>query len=111
MQFPAKPLKFFKIMPLISHAIFPLLAFMLFMLGMAARTKAQQFTRVDSGAPSEDIAASRSVNWIDFNGEVYLGFFVSRGKRGGQENILYRNDGPPLYGLTRMDTLIVSLDN
>ena len=111
MQFTPKPLKFLKIMPLFSRAIIPASAFMLLVLVMAARTEAQQFTRVESGAPSEDIAASRSVNWIDFNGDGYLDLFVSRGKQGGQDNILYRNDGPPLYGLTRMDTLIVSLDN
>jgi enediyne biosynthesis protein E4 len=71
---------------------------------------AQQFIKMSVGSPATDVAASRSVNWIDYNSDGYLDLFVSRGKAGGQNNILYRNDGPPDFNLISMDTLIVSHD-
>ena len=70
----------------------------------------QQFSKVTEGSPATNIAAARSVNWIDYNGDGYLDLLVSRGKAGGQNNALYRNDGPPNFTFTKMDTLIVSLD-
>jgi hypothetical protein len=74
-------------------------------------TTAQLFTKITTGAHVNDLAASRSVNWIDYDGDGDLDLFVSRGKQGGQNNMMYRNDGAPNYTFTKMDTMIISRDN
>ncbi len=56
-------------------------------------SKPQQFTKVTEGTPVNDGGDSRSVNWIDYNGDGYLDLFVSNGPSGGQNNFLYKNNG------------------
>ncbi len=72
---------------------------------------AQQFTKVTTGSHVNDLAASRSINWIDYDGDGDLDLFVTRGKQGGQNNMMFRNDGAPNYTFTKMDTMIISRDN
>ena len=54
----------------------------------------QSFTRITTGPPVTDIAASRSVNWVDVNNDGYLDLFVSTGRQGGENDFLYINNGP-----------------
>ncbi len=76
----------------------------------STQLQGQQFTKVSTGAPATDVAASRSVNWIDYDGDGNLDLFVTRGKAGGQNNMMYHNNGAPTYQFTKMDTMIVSRD-
>jgi hypothetical protein len=46
--------------------------------------------------------------WGDFDNDGDLDLYVARD--GGQNNLLYVNQGPPTYGLERVDTLGVSAD-
>jgi len=54
----------------------------------------QTFTRVTAGAVVGDTAAFRSVNWVDVNNDGYLDLFVSTGREGGENDVLYINNGP-----------------
>ena len=62
------------------------------LVGWAAYS--QSFTRITFGPIAGDTAASRSVNWVDVNNDGYLDLFVSTGKQGGENDLLYINDGP-----------------
>lgn len=50
----------------------------------------QTFTKISVGSFVNDGGASRSVNFIDYDGGGSLDLFVSNGKRFGQRNFLYR---------------------
>ncbi|TAK66457.1 MAG: T9SS type A sorting domain-containing protein [Bacteroidetes bacterium] len=83
----------------------------LLLLSIATTSPAQQFTKITAGSHVNELAAARSVNWIDYDDDGNLDLFVSRGKAGGQNNMLYRNGGAPNYTFTKMDTVNVSEDN
>jgi enediyne biosynthesis protein E4 len=55
---------------------------------------AQSFTRIMSGPHVTGGGASRSVNWVDVNGDGYPDLFVSNGLEGGENNRLFINNGP-----------------
>lgn len=65
----------------------------LFLLTAVTLSSAQPFTRITAGAPVTDGGDSRSVNWIDYDGDGFLDLFVSNGPAGGENNFLYRNNG------------------
>lgn len=65
---------------------------LLLLAGSAAYS--QSFTRITVGPIATDTAASRSVNWVDVNNDGYLDLFVSTGKQGGENDLLYINNGP-----------------
>jgi len=71
----------------------------------------QTFTPVTTGPPVSELGAWRSVNWVDYDRDGYLDLLVTRGKAGGQDNVLYRNDGPPNYTFSRMSGLVISQDH
>jgi hypothetical protein len=54
--------------------------------------KAQTFTKVTSGSFVNDGSASRSVNFVDYDGDGDPDLFVSNGKRFGQFDFLYNNN-------------------
>src|SRR6185503_4718836 len=70
----------------------------------------QSFTRIVTGSPVTETGAWRSVNWIDYDRDGDLDLFVTRGHSGGQDNVLFRNDGGPGFSFTRMSGLIISQD-
>lgn len=53
---------------------------------------AQFFTRVTDSPLSTTPGDSRSVNWVDVNGDGYPDCFISNGPQAGQNNSLYLND-------------------
>jgi hypothetical protein len=71
---------------------------------------AQTFTKVLTGPVVTDLAAARSAHWIDYDKDGDLDLFVTRGKAGGENNMLYRNDGAPGFSFTAMTGLVVSQD-
>jgi len=70
----------------------------------------QTFTKITTGAPVTEAGAWRSVNWVDYDRDGDLDLFVTRGLSGGQDNILFRNDGGPGFTFTRMSGLSISQD-
>jgi len=66
--------------------ILPLLIF------FSGRINSQDFAKVPSSVIDFESAASRSVNWIDYDNDNDLDLFITNGLQGGQDNMLYRND-------------------
>ena len=62
----------------------------------------QNFTKITTGALVTDGGASRSVNWIDYDNDGRLDLYVTNGLRQGQNNFMYRNDGPPNFTFTKI---------
>lgn len=62
----------------------------------------QSFTRITTGAPVTDGGASRSVNWVNVDGNGTLDLFVTNGPSQGQNNVLYLNDGAPGFAFTKI---------
>lgn len=64
--------------------------FILFYFSIQKSSNSQSFTKITTGSFVNDGGASRSVNFIDYDGDGSLDLFVSNGKRFGQRNFLYR---------------------
>lgn len=64
--------------------------------------RAQTFTRITTGPHVTDGGSSRSVNWIDTDGDGDLDLFVSNGPNPGQNAFLYLNDGAPNWTFTKV---------
>lgn len=77
------------IMGLKSKNIF---AFLALVVLICQNCFGQSFTKLTSGPFVTDIAASRSVNFVDYDGDGFPDLFVSNGKRYGQRNFLYKNN-------------------
>ncbi|MCB0641287.1 MAG: VCBS repeat-containing protein [Phaeodactylibacter sp.] len=60
---------------------------------LAGPLTAQQFTKVTSGPVVSTPGDSRSVNFIDFNGDGYDDLFISNGLGAGQADEVYLNQG------------------
>lgn len=69
----------------------------------------QTFTKITTGPVVSTPGDSRSVNWIDVNNDGKLDLFISNGKAGGQNNMLYLNtDGA---NFTQVTSDPIALDN
>ncbi len=68
--------------------------FISFLLLMASSgmVNAQLFTKVTDSPLSIIKGDSRSVNWVDVNGDGFVDCFISNGPQAGQNNMLYIND-------------------
>jgi hypothetical protein len=62
-------------------------------LVISSQILGQGFTQITSGPVVTDGTGSRSVNWVDVNRDGFPDLFVSNGKAGGQNNLLYLNQG------------------
>jgi hypothetical protein len=69
---------------------------------------AQDFTRILTGDPVTDGEGSRSVAWVDVDNDGDLDLFVTNGRSGGENNMLYINDGTGV--LVRNTTSIIAND-
>jgi hypothetical protein len=69
----------------------------------------QQFVKITEGPHVNDGGDSRSVNWIDYDGDGWLDLFVSNGPNGGQNNFLYKNNGDNTF--TKITGIAITSDN
>lgn len=63
-----------------------------FLMTASWQLQAQRFTKVTDSPLSTTPGDSRSVNWVDANGDGYVDCFISNGPQAGQNNMLYLND-------------------
>jgi len=89
----------------------PAAGFLVLFFCAPAASVSQTFTSVVDVLPVNELGAWRSVNWVDYDRDGDLDLFLTRGWSGGQDNVLFRNDGAPLFAFTRMDGLTVSQDH
>ncbi|MES2556419.1 MAG: CRTAC1 family protein [Bacteroidota bacterium] len=66
----------------------------------------QTFTKITTGDLVNTPSDSRSVNWIDVNNDGYVDLFISNGKRGGQNNLLYLNKGDGTFSTVTGDPIV-----
>ena len=93
-----------------SRLLRAMLAAILFQLSFGIALS-QTFTKITTISPVTELGAWRSVNWVDYDGDGNLDLFVTRGKAGGQDNVLFRNDGAATGTFTRMSDLVISQDH
>lgn len=72
----------------------------------ALHLQAQQFSRVTSGPMVNTPADSRSVNWVDANGDGYVDCMITNGPTAGQNNFLWLNDGAGNFYLLQNDPIV-----
>lgn len=68
---------------------------------------AQIFTKMTSGAIVNTPGDSRSVNWVDVNNDGLVDLFISNGKAGGQNNMLYMNQGGGNFTAVTDDPIVL----
>ena len=81
--------------------------FICFILALSLNSMSQTFTKITTGPVVSTPGDSRSVNWIDMNNDGLVDLFISNGKAGGQNNMLYMNLGNGSF-LARTGDPIVS---
>jgi hypothetical protein len=69
-------------------------------------SSAQTFTKITTGPVVSTPGDSRSVNWIDVNNDGYVDLFISNGPQGGQDNMLYLNNGTGGFTAIVTDTIV-----
>ncbi|HKR03705.1 MAG TPA: FG-GAP-like repeat-containing protein [Bacteroidia bacterium] len=67
---------------------------------------AQTFTKIITGPLVSTNGDSRSVNWIDVNNDGFIDCFISNGPQGGQNNMLYINNGAGGFTAVANDTIV-----
>lgn len=67
---------------------------------------AQTFTKITAGQVVTTPGDSRSVNWIDLNEDGWVDLFISNGRAGGQNNMLYMNLGNGSFIATTGDPIV-----
>lgn len=71
--------------------------------------QAQTFTKITTGPIVNTPGDSRSVNWVDVNGDDYLECMITNGPGGGQNNMLYMNTTAGSFVAATGDSIV--LDN
>ena len=82
--------------------IFPLFFFVV----ICQAASGQIFTKVVDSPLSTTSGDSRSVNWVDVNGDGYLDCFISNGPQAGQNNMLYINDANGKFTAVTDDPIV-----
>ena len=59
----------------------------------------QEFTALSVGDIVNTPSGSRSTNFIDFNNDNYEDIFISNGTTGGENNMMYLNNGDGTFSL------------
>ncbi|MFN0204224.1 MAG: FG-GAP-like repeat-containing protein [Bacteroidia bacterium] len=83
--------------------------FLAFFLLFVDLLHAQYFTKVTNTPITSNVGDSRSVNWIDANNDGFVDCFMSNGPSGGQNNMLFLNDG--LGNFTSLTNDPIVMDN
>ena len=63
------------------------------LLALPSRGYSQVFTKITTGPLATTTGDSRSVNWVDVNNDGFLDCMITNGPSGGQNNMLYLNNG------------------
>ncbi len=63
------------------------------LMSLSVTVSAQTFTKITTGPVVSDGKGSRSASFVDVNGDGFLDIFISNGIAGGENNLLYLNDG------------------
>ena len=88
---------------------FKLLVAIIFISITIVGASGQTFTKITTGPVVSTDADSRSVNWVDINNDGLVDLFISNGKAGGQNNMLYINLGGGQFTNVTSDSIV--LDN
>jgi len=67
---------------------------------------AQTFTKITSGPFVTSDGDSRSVNWVDVNGDGFIDCMITNGPATGQDNFLYINNGTGGFTAQTNDTIV-----
>lgn len=73
---------------------------------LALSSLAQTFTKITTGPVVNTPGDSRSVNWMDVNGDGWIDLLITNGLQGGQSNFLYINDGAGGFNAVVNDTIV-----
>jgi len=85
---------------LLTGAVFAVLLAGIALPVAAPTAHAQSLTRITSGPPVEATGSSRSVNWVDADGDGDLDLYVTSGGSLYESNEYYRNDGGAFAAVT-----------
>lgn len=85
--------------------IFPLF----FLVVICQAVSGQMFTKVTDSPLSTTKGDSRSVNWVDVNGDGYIDCFISNGPQAGQNNMLYINDANGNFTAVTDDPIVMDV--
>ncbi|NUN99166.1 MAG: VCBS repeat-containing protein [Saprospiraceae bacterium] len=78
----------------------------LFALGANSLCAQSLFTQITTGPVVTTPSDSRSVNWADVNGDGFEDLFISNGPTGGQNNVLYLNQGNGTFQAVSGDPIV-----
>ena len=70
-----------------------------------AEIRAQQFTKITTGDIVTTPGGSRSCNFLDVNNDNFQDILITNGKTGGENNMLYLNNGDGTFSLIN-DTIV-----
>lgn len=73
---------------------------------MLTTTFAQTFTKITSGPFVTTDGDSRSVNWVDINGDGFIDCMITNGPATGQDNFIYINNGTGGFTALTGDTIV-----
>lgn len=82
----------------------PVSAILLFLTSVSCLS--QTFTKITSGDLVNTPSDSRSVCWIDVNNDGYVDLFITNGKKGGENNLLYLNECDGTFSTITGDPIV-----